>query len=178
LLCAEAVDQPVVMIIGPGAVTRATAWLLNDAAVARPPRLRKLIGDAARYADQLLRRVPMARLRSLEPMEVESSLTMPHRLVVVDCSQRVLAAVADGLPHAECHVVDIAAQALPEQADVVIAFNVICRLNNPAAGMTRVAAAVKPGGWLLMDERSAEAHLGTYPQFSLVAAKTYRRSRE
>ena len=178
LLVAEAVDRPVVMIVGPGAVTRATAWLLNDAAVSQPSRLRKLIGDAARYADQVLRRVPMTRLRSLEPVEVESSLTMPHRLVVVDCSQRILIAVAESLPHAECHLVDIAAQPLPVEADVLIAFNVICRLDDPAGGMARVTAAVRPGGWLLMDERSAEAHLGAYPQFSRVAAKTYRRRRE
>jgi hypothetical protein len=178
LLCAEAVERPVVVIVGPGAVTRAAGWLLNDAAAAHPLRLRKLLGDAARYGDQVLRRIPGLRLRSLEPVEVESSLAMPHRLVVVDCSRRVLAAVSRGLPHAECHQVDIAGQPLPVQGDVVIAFNVICRLDDPPAGMARVAAAVRPGGWLLMDERSARTHLAAYPEFSEVAPKIHRRQGE
>lgn len=175
LLRTETVERPVVIIVGPGAVTCAAAWLLNDAAVPQPPRLRKLIGDAARYGDQVLRRIPGMPLRSLEPVEVESVLTMPHRLVVVDCSQRVLSAVARSLPRAECHQVDITAQPLPVQADVLIAFNVICRLNDPPAGMARVVAAVRPGGLLLMDDRSAQIHLSAYPQFAVVAAKIYRR---
>jgi len=164
-----------VVIVGPGAVTRAAARLLNDAAEPRPNRLRKLIGDAARYGDQVLRRIPGMPLRSLEPAEVDSSLSMPHRLVVVDCSRRVLAAVSCSMPHAECHRIDIAASPLPVQGDVVVAFNVICRLDDPPAGMFHVAAAVRPGGLLLMDERSAQVHLTAYPEFTPVAPKIYRR---
>jgi SAM-dependent methyltransferase len=100
---------------------------------------------------------------------------MPHRLVVVDRSQRVLAAVARNLPHAQCHCVDITFQPLPVTADVVVAFNVVCRLEDPTAGMACIAAAVRPGGWLLIDDRSAEAHLKTRPDFQPVAPKTHRR---
>jgi len=171
----EAGGDLTVMIVGPGAVTAVLSPLLNDAA--RPSgRLRRLIGDAARYADQLLRRVPCLPLRSLEPVEVEEVLTKPHRLVVVDRSSRVLAAVTRQLPGAECHRVDIVTTTPPVQADVVIAFNVICRLLDPAAGVRHLLPVVRPGGWLLMDDRSAQAHLlPAAVEFTLVASKTYRR---
>jgi SAM-dependent methyltransferase len=174
LLVDGAVTHPAVLIVGPGAVTSLAAPLLNDAATPTG-RWRRLIGDAARYGDQLLRRVPGLALRSLEPVEVEAALTIPHRLIVVDCSQRVLAAVSRQLPQAECHLVDIAAQPLSVQADVVIAFNVVCRLADPARGMAHVATAVRPGGWLLIDDRSARAHLSAHPEFTTVAPKTHRR---
>lgn len=163
------------MIIGPGAVTTATAPLLNDGDVQRRSRLRELIGDAARYADQVLRRIPIMPLRSLEPVELERVLAVPHRLVVVDRSQRVLKAVARDVPEVECRCVDIEITPLPLVADVVVAFNVICRLTDPAAGMRQVADAVRPGGWLLMDDRSAEAHLRERGDFVAVAPKIHRR---
>jgi SAM-dependent methyltransferase len=175
LLLEANVSNPTVMLVGPGAVTRAAAPLLSDAAV-RPSTLRKLIGDVARYSDQALRRVPWMGLRSLEPAEVESVLSVPHRLIVVDRSQRVLAAVGRQVPAAECHLLDISFQPAPQQADVVIAFNVICRLDDPEAGMAHVAAAVRPGGWLLIDDRSARTHLNVHTAFTPVAAKTYLRA--
>lgn len=175
MLLREVVDNPAIAIVGAGAVTRVAAPLLNNAAVERPSWFRKLIGDAARYGDQLLRRIPIMPLRSLEPVELEATLTMPHRLVVVDMSRRVLAAVSRDCPRAECHCIDITFQALPLTADVVIAFNVICRLQEPAAGMAHVAAAVRPGGWLLIDDRSAAAYLKPFSQFTPGAPKIHRR---
>ena len=176
LLAENGPDPACVMVVGPGGVTRSASWLLNDAA--RPASaVRKLIGDAARYGDQLLRRVPLMPIVSLEPLEVERTLSRPHRLVVVDRSRRVLAAVRRDLPQAAVHRLDLNREPLPEQADVVIAFNVICRLDDPAAGMKHVAAAVQPGGWLLMDDRSAAAHLAASFGFDKVAPKTHRRSR-
>jgi SAM-dependent methyltransferase len=175
LLRGEGVTDPLVEIVGPGGVTRLTAPFLNDAARPSPSRLRTLIGDAARYSDQVLRRISVMPLLSLEPAELDSALSMPHRLLVVDRSQRVLAAVARDLPHAECHCVDISFQPLPATADVVVAFNVVCRLEDPKGGMARIAGAVRPGGWLLIDDRSAAAQLGAWPDFVPVAPKTHRR---
>ncbi len=175
LLARARLVNPMVIVVGPGAVTRLMAPLLNNAARADRGRLRELIGDAARYADQVLRRIPLLPLRSLEAVELRSTLALPHRLFVVDRSRRVLAAVARDVPGAECHCVDIATTPLPVSGDVVVAFNVICRLDDPSAGMARVAAAVRPGGWLLIDDRSAEAHLMGEFGFDGVAPKTHRR---
>ncbi len=141
-------------------------------------RSRKLIGDLARYADQLLRRIPFLPLRSLEPVELSAALPMPHELVVVDRSRRVLAAVARDLPDARCHLCDIAAAPIPAQADVVIAFNIICRLaSNADRGMEHLLAAVRPGGLLLIDDRSAEAHRAALAGFQPIAPKSWRKPR-
>jgi SAM-dependent methyltransferase len=162
------------MIIGPGAVTTLAALFLNDSA-SDAGVMRKLVGDAARYGDQLIRRIPFLPLTSLEPQEVESVLTIPHTLIVVDRSQRILDAVSARLPMAECHCVDLAIRPPPVTADVVIAFNIVCRLEEPAKGLRHVVAAVRPGGWLLIDDRSAEVGLKKIAEFTPVAPKIHRR---
>lgn len=176
ILSREGPPEPIVLIVGPGAVTRIAALLLNDAGGRPRSRRRKLIGDAARYADQVLRRIPGLPLRSLEPVELAGALTCRHRLVVADRSRRVLAAVKRDLPGAELHCVDIARERLPFEADVVVAFNVICRLDDPLTGMRNVADAVQRGGWLLVDDRSANAHLCDRTDFTVVAPKIRRRA--
>ena len=166
--------RPVVLIVGPGAVTRLTAPLLNDSA--RPgSAIRKLIGDAARYSDQLLRRIPGMPLRSLEPLEVEAALKIDHDLIVADRSRRVLAAVARDVPTARCVPCDLSLGGPGVVADAVIAFNIVCRLERPAEGMRHLIDCVRPGGLLLIDDRSAEAHLPK-SQFVEIAPKTHRRT--
>ncbi|MBI5763226.1 MAG: class I SAM-dependent methyltransferase [Planctomycetes bacterium] len=168
-------ENPTVMIIGPGAVTTIASLFLNDAAT-NAGSIRKLIGDAARYSDQLLRRIPFLPLTSLEPCEVESILTVPHRLIVVDRSQRILDAVARRLHGAICLCADLSLGPPPATADVVIAFNIVCRLEDPSKGIRNVSAAVNPGGWLLIDDRSADAGLKEVPEFAPVAPKIHRRA--
>lgn len=175
LLRAESLESPTVLVVGPGGVSRVASPFLNDAAAGGASKIRRLIGDAARYSDHLLRRIPNMPLNSLEPVELTRTLTVPHKLVVADRSQRVLATIARALPQAVCHCVDISREPLPLRADVVVAFNVVCRLEDRAAeGMGHVAAAVRPGGWLLIDDRSASIHLSKYQAFILVAPKIYR----
>lgn len=166
--------RPAVLIVGPGAVTRLTAPLLNDSA--RPgSAIRKLVGDAARYSDQVLRRIPGMPLRSLEPLEVEAALNIDHDLIVADRSRRVLAAVARDLPSARCVACDLSLGGPGVTADAVIAFNIVCRLERPAEGMRHLVDCVRPGGLLLIDDRSAEAHLPR-ELFTEIAPKTHRRS--
>ena len=97
LLLAEVIEKPTVLIVGPGGVSQLASPFLNDSADADASKIRRLVGDAARYSDHLLRRIPGMPLASLEPMELTRSLTMPHELVVADLSQRVLAAIARDL---------------------------------------------------------------------------------
>ncbi|HKQ49263.1 MAG TPA: class I SAM-dependent methyltransferase [Phycisphaerae bacterium] len=175
LLRAEGPGRPTIMLIGPGGVTRLAGMLLNDAAANGSSAIRKLIGDAARYSDQVLRRIPWMPLASLEPVELESVITVPHELVVVDHSRRILSAVRTQLPQAKCLLTDISFQRPSVEADVVIAFNVVCRLEDPGAGMANIVAAVRPGGLLMMDDRSAEAHLWPLHRFTSIAPKIYRR---
>lgn len=173
LLVESGVVRPTVMIVGPGAVTTIASPFLNDAA--RPTSaIRKLVGDAARYGDQLLRRIPLMPLRSLEPGEVEAALTIPHELIVVDRSRRALAAVARALPGARCILCDLTLAGPGVQADAVVAFNIVCRLERPADGMRHLIDSVRPGGLLLIDDRSSQSHLPA-GQFTEIASKTHRR---
>lgn len=174
LLVEAGVREPRVVIVGPGAVTRAMAPLLNDAL--RPGSLpRKVVGDAARYADQVLRRIPLFSLRSLEAVEVSRALSMPHALVVVDRSPRLLDAVRRDLPEATCRAIDITRQPIVDPADVVIALNVISRLGAAGAvGVRNILAALNGGGLLVMDDRSARAHLADDPRLTPIAPKTHR----
>lgn len=176
VLTADGTTNPTILIVGPGGVTRLLAPLLNDSARTHT-KTRKVIGDLARYADQLVRRVPFAPLKSLEPVEVSRALAMPHRLVVIDRSQRVLAAVARDLPESITHCVDISTTPIPISADVVIAFNVVCRLDPAcqADGMRRVAAAVRPGGLLMIDDRTAGSLLSAHAEFDALGDKLHRR---
>jgi len=174
LLAESGPADPTVMIVGPGAVTAIAAPFLNDAA-RTTSALRKLIGDAARYSDQLLRRIPLMPLRSLEPLEVEAALAFPHHLIVVDRSQRALAAVARDLPNARCITCDLVAASPAATADVIIAFNVVCRMDDAAAGMANLVKCLKPDGLLMMDDRSAKDFLPR-TGFKEIAPKTYRQT--
>jgi len=183
LLRADGATRPVIVLIGPGAVTRLTAPLLSDGARRAGP-VRQIVADLARYADQIVRRVPWAALRSLEPVELRAVLSMPFELTVVDRSARVLEAVARDLPDARRLQRDIAAHpimlaptdasAVPFLADVVIAFNVICRSSDPPQAMRHVVDVIRPSGYLLVDDRSAASCLLEHP-FEHVAPKIHRR---
>lgn len=177
LLIESAIPNPRIVIVGPGAVTRLIAPFLNDSARSAS-RVRKLIGDGARYADHLLRRAPLFSLRSLEAVEVDRAISMPHSIVVVDRSARLLGAVRRDLPHATCHVIDISRTPIDERADVVIAMNVVSRLGeDAAAGVRNVMQPLAGGGLLVMDDRSANAHLGDDPRVTAIAPKIHRVAR-
>ncbi|MCB9851853.1 MAG: class I SAM-dependent methyltransferase [Phycisphaerales bacterium] len=174
LLVAAGVSDLTVVIVGPGGVTRPMSPFLNDAARTNSAA-RKVVGDLARYSDQLLRRLPFVSLRSLEPIELDRALSMPHRLIAVDRSARLLDAVRRDLPNAECKVIDIARHAIDASADLVVAMNVISRLGDAApAGVRNVMAALNGGGWIVMDDRSARQHLVDNHRVSQVGEKTYR----
>lgn len=174
LLIDARLEEPVVVIVGPGGVTRPMAPFLNDSARGASGA-RKIVGDLARYSDQVLRRFPFVSLRSLEPIELSRSLSMPHRLIAIDRSARLLEAVRRDLPHAECHVIDITRRPIADSADLVIAMNVISRLGDDApAGVRNVMAALDGGGFIVMDDRSAGQHLANDPRVTQVGNKTYR----
>lgn len=168
--------EPAIMLIGPGAATRCLSPCLADAANPPTSRFARIRGDLARYADQALRRFPGVALVSFEPFELREALRRNHRLIVVDESNRVLAAVKRDLPAADCHRIDIATSNIPFSADVVIAFNVISRTTDGEAATQHVARAVAPDGLLMLDDRSAKKWLKqTGIPFEQLEEKIYRR---
>lgn len=174
LLLARGDARPArITLVGPGAVTRLLRPLLNDAAhVSGAPR--KLLGDLARYTDQLIRRIPMLSLMSLEAIELEQTLTTPHALTVADVSPRVLEAVSRDLPHARTLRLDLSIEPLVVASDVVIAFNVLSRVDDGARAAANLLASLAVGGLVLMDDRSAGRVLAN-DAYELVAPKIRRR---
>lgn len=162
-----------ITLVGPGAVTRLLHPLLNDAANAGGAA-RKLLGDLARYSDQLLRRVPAFPLVSLEAVELAQTLNVPHHLTVADVSPRVLAAVARDLPRAMTLRLDLSTEPLAAAADVIIAFNVLSRVDEVDRAGANLLAALAIGGLVLMDDRSAGRVLA-HGAFEPVAPKIHRR---
>src|SRR5262249_43133599 len=127
-----------------------------------------------RSSDQLLRRISWLPLASLEPIEVEAALSVPHRLAIADISDRVLAAVGRDLPQAALYHIDLSAAPLPFKADGILAFNVFCRIDRGGIAMQNLLAGLRPGGLLLADDRSTSRFL-PQDQFERVAEKTHRR---
>ncbi len=168
--------EPSILLVGPGAATRCVSGYLADASNPPTTRLARWRGDFARYADQALRRIPGIALVSFEPLELQEAVDCPHRLIVVDESDRVLAAVKRDLPSAGCHRIDIARSYIPFNADVVIAFNVISRTTDGEAATQHIANAVSLNGLLMLDDRSANQWLKkTGIRFERVEEKLYRR---
>jgi SAM-dependent methyltransferase len=174
LLIDARIHEPVVVIVGPGGVTRPMSPFLNDSS-RTASGARKIVGDLARYSDQLLRRLPFVSLRSLEPVELSRSLSMPHQLIAVDRSARLLDAVRRDLPDAECKVIDITRRPIADRADLVVAMNVVSRLGDEAAaGVRHILSALDAGGFLVMDDRSAGKFLADNSRATKVGSKTYR----
>ena len=168
---------PAVLLIGPGAATRCVSRYLADAARPSGNRLARWRSDLARFADQALRRIPGIALISFEPLELREAIDRPHRLIVVDDSDRVLAAVKRDLPAADCQRIDISRSYISFNADVVIAFNVISRTTDGEAATQHVVNAVRPGGLLLLDDRSANKWLKQAGiTFKRLEEKIYQRS--
>lgn len=168
--------EPAILLIGPGAATRSMSRYLTDASKPPSSKFARWRGDLARYADQALRRVPGIALVSFEPLELREAISRPHRLIVVDDSDRVLAAVKRDFPAADCHRIDISRSYIPFNADVVIAFNVISRTSDGEAATQHIANAVAQGGLLMLDDRSANQWLKQCGiRFERLEEKLYRR---
>lgn len=174
-LVAELPADPTIILVGPGGVSRPIRPLLRDAAHRKLSPLHRAVRNWPRIADHFLRRVPFIPLVSLEPGELQELITRPYQLVVVDLSRRVLDGVRREFPNAICHQVDIASGRIPAQGDIVIAYSVLTRTSDGQKAMACVDAALRPGGLLLLDDRSAQRWLPAPPAYALVSEQVFRK---
>lgn len=165
-----------IVLVGPGGVARPVRRFIHDAVPERTPELQRVIRNFPRVVDQVLRRIPGMPLVSLEPGELQELIRPPYRLVVVDISRRVLAAVQRDYPSSQCIQLDIAREPLGVSADVIVAYSVLTRTSDGQAAMNHVTAALKPGGLLLVDDRSARRWLPPAPAFTTVDEQIYRKA--
>lgn len=148
--------HPVILDIGPGAAS--TFWMrVHPSGNRRDWTLgQKLRRGLARLGDTAVRALPIGSLScpELEEIYVRSKPLQPSRIDVVDIELRVLGAALKVARRSRnpalfmFHRVDLAAQALPITADIVIAYQIIERTPNPQATLQIIADAVRPGGLL------------------------------
>jgi len=129
LLRADGLEAPLVVDIGPGAVCRALAWLFPRHIESEGSWLQRRRRSLARRLDTLLRRLPWTKLQTFEPIELS-------------------------LPGVACCQVDIGCEPIPYRADVIVCYNVLPVLADGPRAFGHVLAALKPGGLLLIDNRS------------------------
>ncbi len=146
--------SPAVLEIGPGAVTT----ILRDRL--RPGEGEKLSWLANRYRaflrnlDGLLRRIPGVTLCSYEPGELAAVLPTGSKHFVCDISSAVIEAIAVQYPGVKACVYDFSAGPFGESVDVIVCLCVLVRAREPKAIYANLYRSLKPGGLLVMDNRS------------------------
>lgn len=174
-LLAEEPADPVIVLIGPGGVSRPMRRLMPAQTDVRPAKWRRAIRNLPRFMDQALRRIPVMPLVSYEPAELAALIQRPYRLVAVDISRRVLTAVKREYPLTQTYCVDLAREPIPVMGDVVIVFSVLTRTADPPRAMQHVLGSLRPGGLIVIDDRSANNWLPGPPAFVPVVEQIFRR---
>ncbi len=152
---AENFHSPLTVLeVGPGAVTR----LLKDrmpAGVGKDlPWLANRYRTVLRNVDGLLRRLTPLPLGSYEPGELKRVLPVGSRLIVADISRSVIEAVSRQYGDIEARVFDFQAGPFTEPVEVVVCLCVLVRASEPAKLFANLYRSIRPGGVLVMDERS------------------------
>lgn len=163
------INQPTILEIGPGAVTKLLApfYPVPDPGEPLPwlaSRWRLLI----RKIDSVLRRIPGIELTSFEPGELHCVLPTDVKLHVTDISPRVIAAIQKQYPGVSACVHDFSRSPYPESLDAIICLCVLVRANEPKKLFKYLYKNLKSGGILVMDNRSIRSFGGSeYPLESL-----------
>ena len=168
-LCSMNVNNLTVLEVGPGAATKLLApyypaqnkgeklpWLAT--------RWRLLI----RRFDSLLRRIPGIELCSFEPGELQRLLPASVNHHVADISREVIAAIQKQYPEVNARVHDFSCDPYPKRLDAIICLCVLVRAKKPKRLFKHLYKSLKPGGLLVMDNRSVKSFGGPeYPLESL-----------
>jgi hypothetical protein len=158
-------SAPTILEVGPGAVT---TLLYNQL---RPGEGSKLSWWANRYRaflrnlDGLLRRLPNLELKSYEPGELQTVLPAGAKHIVADISSAVVEAIHNQYPAVEACVYDFAENTYPIPVDGIVCLCVLVRAREPKKIFKNIYLSLKPGGLLVMDNRSCTSFGG--PEFPL-----------
>lgn len=113
-----------------------------------------------RNLEPFVRLPGLFQLRTTEPEEIVDVFRdlEPKEIYVVDCEPRVIDAAKRkveslGLGNLfDFHCMDVASGQMPYKADIVLAYRVIPRTNNPRAALENIASSVKSNGILSLNE--------------------------
>lgn len=151
----KGIRHPVIMDFGPGGSVWFLADRLPQGRTADLQRKEKFL----RVFESFLRKTHLFRLRTNEPAEVLrifASLS-PRELQVFDREKKVVKAVKEladrgalGIP-VVARVQDLQQEGPEEQADIVVALNIVSRTSDRQAAMMNIMHAAKVGGLICIN---------------------------
>jgi SAM-dependent methyltransferase len=147
-------DSPKVLEIGPGAVS---CWLKDRLSAGEGHELSWLANRYRaflRNLDGIIRRLPYVDLTSYEPAELLSVLPKKISLYVADISPNVIAAIKKQYPNVHASVFDFTKQSFSPRMDAIVCLCVLVRAEKPEVMFEKIYDSLKPGGILVMDNRS------------------------
>lgn len=168
-LCEQRINKPTVLEVGPGAATKLLAPYYPVPYKGEPlPWLASRWRFLIRKMDSVLRKIPGVELCSFEPGELQRLLPASVKHHVADISPRVIAAIQKQYPGVSACVHDFARSPYPKRLDAIICICVLIRANEPKKIFEHLYTSLKPGGLLVMDNRSRRSFGGSeYPLESL-----------
>jgi hypothetical protein len=168
-LCESGINTLTILEVGPGAATKLLAPYYPA-----PNKGEKLPWLATRWRllirrfDSLLRRIPGIELCSFEPGELQCLLPAYVNHHVADISLEVIAAIQKQYPEVNARVHDFSRTPYPESLDAIVCLCVLVRAKKPKKLFEHLYKSLKPGGLLVMDNRSVRSFGGPeYPLESL-----------
>jgi SAM-dependent methyltransferase len=148
-------STPAVLEVGPGAATKLLAPFYP--APRKGKRLPWLAGHwrfLIRKFDSVLRRIPGIELCSFEVGELRVFLPEDVNHHVADISAEVITAVQKQYPEVTARVHDFSNNLYPQTLDAVVCLCVLVRAKEPQKLFENIYNSLKPGGLLVMDNRS------------------------
>lgn len=156
------ISTPTVLNVGSGAVS---AFLSHRIAPGEGDQLSWLANRwraGLRNLDSVLRQVPSIRLHSYEPGELLDVLPKDAKLIVTDINPRVVDAITAQYPRIDARIFDFSANPFDQLVDVVVCLCVLVRANNAAEIFANLYNSLRPGGLIVMDNRSLTSFSASY----------------
>jgi SAM-dependent methyltransferase len=160
-LSAKGLSQPVVLEVGPGAATKILSPYYPAEHEGRTLSwLERRFRTFLRKVDSVIRRIPNIELCSFEPGELRKFLPHDVRQIVADISAEVITAIKKQYSNVEATVFDFSAKPFKEQTDAIVCLCVLVRAREPKKIFKHLYDSLKPGGILVMDNRSVNSFAG------------------
>lgn len=160
-LTEKGLESPIVLEVGPGAATKIlSSYYPAEYEGKTLTWVERRWRTALRKVDSVIRRIPNIELCSFEPGELRGFLPKDVRQIVADISAEVIFAIKKQYSNVEATVYDFSAKPFKEQTDAIVCLCVLVRAREPKKIFQHLYDSLKPGGILVMDNRSVNSFAG------------------